>query len=803
MNLQAVCESLGSNKDDPISFDKILSDFISTFSTGTFEFSAVSNDQFLENFVQLVLEPFARINPENSDSLKYTQLFSKFVISIASSSPSISSLISKYFPLEKVLNTACDQIPIEVATNLIEVTAYATNGAYLSIIQNESLSSVFKNYLQLLKDHTTLSFAMCSLAGLLRSHPIFLSFVRASADLKSFRDITTTSLSCDDHLCVVSSLSALLAIFPRSIDSDTTKCAALHAISVSGDNLLLLRTAIALLTDISVVPLVDEDDFNTVVQCAIATSGMKAYILYDGINRLLMNRETGIPLTGKSINLDSVINVLVSTPNGFIAQSIMTFIDQLQFQREDLFDSLTDASTHAFKAIRLLSAPPNTIDIELLEGAATILKLFALSKNCLKQIEDVLIQGEETLFVAFQRHIESSEPYVSLLLFLFLSVAAKHIESWKKRIRLAIIDSQFSALLAHIIESSTDRKALVDAISALSEITQFEFGEKLCDHSVIFDSIISGFMTINLRSKEERKKFEENVESRVIKVQQIADGMKAQIECDELEIQTLYNKQDELERENEEMRQKIAQLEEDAKGSNSKIEELTATKNDQATKIEALTIKVSNLTKENDTNKNIIDQQKNKIQDLNNLVEDYKAKEPGILKTERANAAYEVKVQELNQNVSNQQEKIQEQAKQIEQLKLKLKDVKQEFAAKSEDFHNREIEREKTQIEINELKTQLAQSEESKKNAHDKVHLIKEKLRETIKVLEEMQQRDIDNRREIEDLERKNNELAGQLNTILAEKKQFELIAQFVHRITDETPIPPDQLMTMLDDTKN
>ena len=802
MQLGTICESLEAKKDDSMDFDKTLSDFIATFSTGSFEFSSISNDPALERFINYIVEPFSRINTGSEDSLSYTQVLSKFVISLITSSPTISTLVSKCFPLEKVLSTACNEIPTQYAITLLELCAFATSGSYLTIIPNETISTLFHNYIQLLQSTTLCSLTMCSLANLLRTHPIFLSFARASAELKTFRDITTKSLSCDDHLCVIASLSALLAIFPRSIDPNTIRCAALHAISVAGDNLLLLKTAISLLTDISVVPTISEDDFNSVVQCAVATTGMKAYLLFDGANRVLMNREQIFPLTGKQLNIDLILNLLVSTPNGYVAHAVLSFIEQLYFQRDDLFDKLKDAQTHAQKAVRLLSAPPNTIDIELLEGAATLLKYFANSKKCMEQIKDVLEQGEETLFVAFQRHIESSEPYVSLLLFLFLSVTAKSIESWKKRIRLAIIDSQFSALLAHVVETSTDRRCLVDAISALSQISQFEFGEQICDHSVIFDSIISGFMTVNLRSKEEKKKQEEAVESRVVAAHQSAEGMKAQIECDELEIQSLYAKQEELEKENEELRNSCEQMNSDNESLKTTVDELKETKNSQNEQIESLKDQLAKLNKENEANKLTISQQEAKINELTRQVDEQKAKEPQRLQMERDNAAYEVRVEQMNQQIKSLQNNIQELNNANDTLKSKAKELKQQYTAKSEDFHNMDIEREKTQIEIADLKSQLDKSEEARRNAHDKAHLIKEKLRETIKVLEDMQQREIETRRDIEDLERKNADLMAQLNTSIAEKKQFELIAQFVHRITDDNPIPTDQLISMLDDSK-
>lgn len=802
MHLGTFCEALESKKENTVAFDKAYLDIISTFSIGTFEFASLSNDPSLESFIQLIIEPFSRINPESQESITFTEAITKFLKSFSISSPSVHNCLANHFPFHKVIETISNNTPPEIQKQLLELTAIISDGI-LNQPDKEQYGDMFHELVHLLTERSCSSFALCTISSLLRSRPLFLTFVRTSPDLKTFRDLAMASLSSDDHLTVLSALSSLLCIFPRSIDGNTVKAAALHAISVSGDNILILKCAIHLLTDISVVAILTEEEIKQISEAAVSSVAIKSMLLINCLNRIIINRESNFLLTFEEVSIDSVIDAMVSTPYGFVSHEILMMIEQLYFQNTNLFDKLEDTVSHITKSLRILSSPPSTLDYELLEGAATILKFFSQSEKLIMNVKSTLEKYEEQIFVAFQRQIESSEPYVSLIFFLFISFTSYHIDSWRKRLRLVIIDSQFSALLAHVIENMTDRKALLDAVTALSQISKLEIGDKTADSSVLFDSIISGFMTINLRSKEEKKKVEMSVDGKVEEVNKATESLKARIECHELEIQSLYTKNEDLQSENDEMKQKIEELEKELKNSKEENEKLNQTNADLQSKLDKELAKTQDLTTENLQLKASNSQQKQKIDELTKSVEEYKQQIQNHVKTERENAAYEVKVGELQGKIDMITKKNNELTVSNESLKNKLKDLKAEFATKSDDFHNIDVEREKASIEINNLKVELRQSEDARKNIHDKSRLLKEKLRETIKVLEEMHQVQVENRREIADLERRNAELMAALTNMEADKKQFELITQFVHRITDESPIPPEQLLTMLDESKN
>ena len=73
-----------------------------------------------------------------------------------------------------------------------------------------------------------------------------------------------------------------------------------------------------------------------------------------------------------------------------------------------------------------------------------------------------------------------------------------------------------------------------------------------------------------------------------------------------------------------------------------------------------------------------------------------------------------------------------------------------------------------------------------------------EKLSKTV---ESLRSQSNDLRVQLDAEEQKNNELNGQLTILLTERKQWELVTQFVHRITDENPVPSEQLITLFHDT--
>ena len=802
MQLSSICESLSSRQTNPPDFDRILSDYISSFSVGSFELPGISDGDNLERFIELSIHPFDRFNPDDQESMSYMQKFTKFLYRIAQTSPIVQNLIGKYIPVVKIIDVISKSNECENFKNILYLCALTLNSTYPQIKTTENLGQIVKNISQILEKDFLRTPAMCLLGSMVSSNPVFLSFVRSSSELMLIRDKCTLMLSSDDHLSVVAALSCLLSIFPGNTDSNTVNSAARYAISVSNDNPLLLKFGVMLLIDPITLLSFTEDHFLELVVAASGTIGMKQYIIYDALNRILMNAANPGSIVTESFDFDLILGAGLATPYGFVSQSILKLIRQILFFRPDIFDTLKNCNSQCEQAIKILCAPSTTIDIELVECAASYLKYFVLSDVTLAKVKEIIKENSDVLFVSFQRHIEASNSYLSLVIFLFLSIASQKLGDyleWKAKIRITLIDSQFSALLAHVLEKTTDRLCLVDAISALAQVTKYEIDDKICDHSVIFDSMISGFMAINSKNIEKDKIFQEQVTYISEKYKRENDELKAQIEFCRMEMSSLCQKADFLTLENNNYRVQVADLELKLKTISDNCTELNEIRETNSKQIEELKDEVLRLKEENGSLENKLKIQNEKIDVLTEANNTLKIKEDQLLQTERKNSAYEVEVRDMNQNMIQLQGLLDEQVRVNEGLKTKIRDLKNEYQTKSADFQNMDNERKSKQAEIRALYLKIEEADQARIQEKEKLRYVKGKLRETVQLLDDMQVQDYENKRTIDDLHKRIDNLVEVNERLLTEKKQYELITQFVHRVTDESPISSEQLLSMLD----
>ena len=75
-------------------------------------------------------------------------------------------------------------------------------------------------------------------------------------------------LTSDDHLGVISSISILLVLYPRSIEIITIKKAIFHALSITKSN-LLIKTSLLLLSDKYLIESITFEDLNLLIKLLI------------------------------------------------------------------------------------------------------------------------------------------------------------------------------------------------------------------------------------------------------------------------------------------------------------------------------------------------------------------------------------------------------------------------------------------------------------------------------------------------------------------------------------------------------
>jgi chromosome segregation ATPase len=121
-----------------------------------------------------------------------------------------------------------------------------------------------------------------------------------------------------------------------------------------------------------------------------------------------------------------------------------------------------------------------------------------------------LTEQQNTLFIAFQRHIEGSHSFLAVNFFLFLVDCLAFMPDWNAFILHTVAETQFCSLLAHVLTNSKNRVVLADACAAVRLIVTGLTERK---GSALIESLVSGFLVVNSMTAAEHARVIDNYET--------------------------------------------------------------------------------------------------------------------------------------------------------------------------------------------------------------------------------------------------------------------------------------------------
>lgn len=801
-SLSSICETLETKAENNASFDKILLDYLVLISSEKIDICKYARDPYLRRFTQLAFQPFMRLNTHSKPQFRANVLeIIKFFESLFMIHPAFLDCAASVLPIDTVLQIVLPIGDNDLTRGVVGFIAHICTAPSILASSATSAKIISDCILSMINVPVLSGYSIVMLAGLIRFSPIFETTIKSSSELRKYKNILSNALSCDDHVSVVASISALLTLFPRSVDLDTAKVAALHAINVSNSNVLLLKSALWIYVEVTRENGITSNDILSLMKLASSNVGWKAFCLFETLNCILANGGINVLDMEKDIRLQKIIRFILSQRYGFVAYSAIRFVQQLVEHDEKLFDQLKDCEKLTIRALEIASAPSLSVDIDLIECSVVLLRFISKSKECFETVKSVLLANEENVFVAFQRSIESNRSYASLQFFLFLADISRSLIEWNKRLRLIVIDSQFGALLAHVLEKSTDRQTICDGIRAVAIISNFSEESNITDGELLFDCIVSGFAVVNLQNQKDARIFKAATTDQIAKNEEDIFALKSQVEVKEVEFQSMKNAADNAINKCQQQENKMTEMASQISELKAKLENVQENLNKKQKEFDDLSNNYNILQKENAEQKNVLNMNSTQIISLNENIKKYTEIEKEKSRIDRDNAQYEQKVANFQQTIDQLNEKIKSLNDSIANYKNKFKENKAQLADQLAALQKSESEREKINLQMIAMKEKMDSYDQAHDSEKEKYNLLKTKVRELSKTVESLRSQSNDLRVQLDAEEQKNNELNGQLTILLTERKQWELVTQFVHRITDENPVPSEQLITLFHDT--
>lgn len=796
-----ICDSLHINKINRIKFSQTLSDFIVMISTGKYDFNLVALAPQLPEFLELCLYPFTQISASsNSDFLTFIANIIDFLTKLFSHHPNFITITSQKFDFDLVLGII-PQLSNETFT--VQLLNFIANVSVTPQIIIKHPQACMDSLIKLYQNSINNGTVIFILTSLIRNSHSFEAFLKSSSYLSQFQAIIVENVSSDDHYCVISSLSSMISIFPGTFDGNTGKLAAQHALSVSNESFILLHSALWILKDLALNQIITSSDLPQLVEFAIRCKPMKSYYIFETLNYIVANSSKSLfPLKGENslFDITSLVNLLLSQGNGFLSLSIVKFLQQYFESNDEIFNELSGISEIISKAINVISSPITFSDTDYLDCILVFLRFLAATPSAFQEARPTLLTYEEQLFIGLQRSIEMNNGFASINLYLFISQCAQNIKTWERRLQLIITDSQFGALLAHVLEHSTDRHSILDAVQTIVQISNSRHLSQFTSSSILFDSVISGFVVINAHSNKILKENQEQNFSIIKKQKDEISSLNGQIETNELEIHSLNEQLNACKSSSSDLEKQYNTALSNITEKQSEIDLLKKENNERQKEIEMLKAQLNKANQVIDSLNMKIEIQSHDNNNLNQQIQKYCVIEKTKENIEKEKLKLECDKETSTKELQSLQSKIDNFKSLNDSLKGKVHDLKTTNEALKIRMDDLSHDKDKITLNLKQCQESLSEKVQMIEIYQRKYKDLKAKLKQLKQAYDAIRIREVELTNSNDILSQSEKDLKKKLNDLEKQKKEWELLLEFMHRITDDDRPPTEQIANLIDE---
>ena len=223
MSLRDLSELLESNSNNSHQFDKIVLEYTKSESL-SFEEPSVYNNPDALLFLKNLTKPYYRIESEFSSKEDYFCSLSKFFCHTFDIHPTLINEFCDLIPILSILKVILMDISHDFKNCLLQLLSRIFSSVKFDF-EKDDIAYILNSYFVFITTEQTRSQGFCGLSGLVNNSNSFMLAIRSSANLKKVKDLATELLSSDDHIGVISSLSFLTKMFPKSIKDNLVKSA--------------------------------------------------------------------------------------------------------------------------------------------------------------------------------------------------------------------------------------------------------------------------------------------------------------------------------------------------------------------------------------------------------------------------------------------------------------------------------------------------------------------------------------------------------------------------------------------------
>lgn len=803
-HFEPLCKAFEDQKQNMQVFDSILTQFIRSTQTDAISLSSLASDPFLTRFIQI---SFVRITQDRIPSPTQGSVPAiiiqtlQFLSMLAFNHPDLQSIIASNTPLDVIpdvffgSNFRNGKIVDAQSSHLLSPLRflYSISASHsLNISSTSALHILFSSLFSLFDTQLLSAYAAGIISGFVYNCPAAAAYVKSLPNLSSIKTELVSLLSANDHNIVIAAMSCLTGLFEVGSDGPTLIQLAYHGItnppSIPFSAALCCGTILKLVPQCSLTA----HHISQIINSILQSTGMRSFHLLSlltefhriGINcqKVILQKQLILPL----------ISFLIKCPYDYVAVVGTQYIELLfEGETKDNVPLGDDISLLFIEALQIVIVGQTT-NTKLLkvESMLLLLRIMLRCEESSEKIIKIITANQNSIFVGFQRHIEANHSFVALNYFLFIYSIISLQRQWSSQLLQIIAESQFCALLVHVLTHSTSRIILSDAVFASFIISNgLNANESLTQTSPLMESLVSGYLVMNKENINEKKVTIDKYESYNCSMLHKYKLIQSENEEKSKEILNMSNEKQQSDK-------YIKTQEENLHQANMEIQQLQNDLRNKTKKYKQLKASFSEVTKSNAQMKIEIEHRDTKINEQDKAIE--------VLKT-KIHSYKDVDAQLRDEIITRNNL-----MKQVDQLRIDLdnakKDVETWTAAAENEKKGRSIVEEKLLNVSSQLNDAIIKSHEQEniakenekqsqkfeanlKKKTDRLTSFEESNRQMRDQITELEEQLKEYSKTIKTQKKSIKQLTLQVEELESSNRDHTTLYQFIHQITENKGI--------------
>ena len=537
-DLSAICASLAKTNQNPKFYDDLVLQFIGSVQTDPHTLGHFENDpcfsQFISGIFTCILRTPIPRSLSSQGMMKIHQIID-FLIKISLLNPHLLKIIAEVAPLEDLVTkffkeTAFDKkqkvIPKPQLLIFVKFIAILASEPKIKMGSSETFSLLFTVCEAFFNTDEVAEWALTIIAGFIKNCASGAAFVKAQPKFGKLKTIFASLLSSKNVSVVLTALANLVLLFPSQIAPQVSIQTAINALGNSDKFPLTTKVSSWIIHELHDTYSLSTNDLWSLLNTAIA-GGPQSYHLYLLLSELPETFPHIIDVIASMNCLFLLINSLLESQYSFNAVAGCTFLNNV-FRNGEAIVFSNEVKEPFLNALKVLVAPSKYIETDKKEAAAILLRFLVRSRDSTVHVIPLLKEYQEKLFLDFQRQVQNNNAFLSVQMFLFMFDVSHFIGDWHQSLARVVLDSQFPALIVHVMNESMNRQALEDALIAMQIVTGGLKDDTTPQRNVLFDTIVEGHLFSNKHSHDVSDKANSQLEM-------IIEGLLTQI--NELEVE--------------------------------------------------------------------------------------------------------------------------------------------------------------------------------------------------------------------------------------------------------------------------